>query len=379
MSVAHAIPTIRRSLAEGLAGCPAFVMERSERLAFGQAFHRFAAAYWRHLQAISEESDLTAVGHLASDAWARTPGLLQSRWAEYIALCDRFAASHLGELDMLAAVEEPITLPIEWAMLVCTPDRIDRIDGGDPDDDATWERITDYKTEQGEMDHEFQIHWYAQMRFLTQPALQRIDLVLDLVRWGAPHDPITVERGELDAWWDTTLAALRHRLDVGPGAPPVGGPACEGCALRRTCGESLPSVAIAPATEEEADILLSEHHRLDAAAKVRWGLLEEFYRDRAPRLDVNGEEIGFLRSRKPAFRWVALPSAVAAWARKRSMDWRPFVGLVTKPVTNRGVQDLAVADGMAVFEFNPPQFKTRKALVGTRKRRALSDDGGAMG
>lgn len=374
MSIAHAVPTIRRSMAEGLATCPAFVMERSERLAFGQAVHTFIAAYWRRLQELGEESDLTGWPALAIDAWARTPGLRQSRWQEFEGLCERFAQSHLGDLHTLAAVEEPITRHVGWAVLVCTPDRIDRLDGGDPDDEAVWERITDYKSELGEMDHEFQLHWYAQMRFLTRSALQRLDLVLDLIRWGRPHDPITVERGELDAWWDAVMQALRHRLDVGPGAP-TGGPACEGCALRRTCGESLPSVALAPQTDDEADELLSEHRRLDAAAAVRWGLLDEYYRDRDPRLDVNGEEIGYLLSRKPSFRWTAMPSAVAAWARRRGMDWRPFVGLATKTVSNRGVQDMAVADGVGALGFSPPTFKTRKALVGTRKRRKEDSDG----
>jgi len=378
MSVAHAVPTIRRSLAEGLASCPAFVMERSERLAFGQAVHRFIAAYWRHLQALGEETDMTGWRDLAADAWARTPGLLQSRWREYAGLCERFTQTHLGDLHTIAAVEEPITLHVGWAILVCTPDRIDRVDGGDPDDEATWERVTDYKTEQGEMDHQFQLHWYAQMRFLTRPALERLDLVLDLVRYGRPHDPITIERGELDEWWDATLQGLRHRLEAGPGAP-VGGPSCAGCALRRTCGESLPSVAVAPQTDDEADVLLSEHRRLDAAATVRWDLLEEYYRDREARLDVNGEEIGYLLSRKPTFRWVALPSAVAAWARSKGMDWRSFVGLTTRTATNRGVQDMALAAGMAVMEFSPPSFKTRKALVGTRVRRKAAEEGDGRG
>jgi hypothetical protein len=370
MSVIHDVPTIRRSLAEGLATCPAFVMERSERLAFGQAVHTFIATYWRHLQAIGEESDLTRWTELAANAWARTPGLLQSRFREFMGLCERFVQMHLGDLRSLAAVEEPITRHVGWAVLVCTPDRIDRIDGGDPDDDATWERITDYKSELGEMDHWFQLSWYAQMRLLARPALQRLDLVLDLIRFGQPHDPITVERGELDVWWDATLRAVRHRLDAGPGAP-VGGPACEGCALRRTCGESLPSMAVAPQTEEEADIVLAEHRRLDAAAKVRWGLLEEFYRDRLPRDDVNGEEIGYLETREDSFELLLNASEMRFFAALSGMDPDALV----KPVTpnNAGLKDQLAALGLARYYRKPPVFKTRKALVGTRKRRRTEE------
>jgi hypothetical protein len=373
VSAVHAIPTIRRSLAEGLATCPAFRMERSERLAFGQAAHQFIAAYWRHLQALREETDMSGWQPLAVDAWARTTGLAQSRFHEYMGLCERFVGSHLGELHTLAAVEEPITHHVGWGILVCTPDRIDRIDGGDPDDDATAERIVDYKTEMGEMDHLFQLSWYAQMRFLTRPALQRLDLVLDLVRWGRPHDPITIERGELDAWWDATLQALRHRLDAGPGAP-VGGPACEGCALRRTCGESLPSVAIAPETEEEADELLAEHRRLDEAAKVRWGLLEEWYRDRPARPEVHGEEIGYLETREDSFELLIGASQMRLFAALSGMDPDALVAPVTP--SNKGLRERLVELELARFYRKPPVFKTRKAMVGTRVRRPRTEEAG---
>jgi hypothetical protein len=353
-------------MAEGLATCPAFVMERSERLAFGQAAHAFISTYWRHLQSLGEETDMAGWTSLATDAWARTPGLHQGRFAEFMDLCERFVRSHLGELHALAAAEEPITLNVGWAILVCTPDRIDRVDGGDRDDAATWERITDYKTEQGEMDHWFQLSWYAQMRFLTRPSLKRLDLVLDLIRWGRPHDPITVERGDLDVWWDTTLTALRHRLDVGPGAP-VGGPSCEGCALRRTCGESLPSMAIAPQTEREADVLLAEHRRLDAATKVRWGLLEEFYRSRSARPDVNGEEIGYLTTREDSFELLVDAGQVRLFAALSGMDQDALI----RPAVpdNAGLRDRLVELGLARYYRKPPIFKTRKALVGTRVRR----------
>jgi hypothetical protein len=76
-------PVIRRSMAEGLMTCPDYRLEQSEVLAFGRAFHLFVADYWRHLQAIGEESDLNSWELIASEAWARTPGLRQSRFGEY--------------------------------------------------------------------------------------------------------------------------------------------------------------------------------------------------------------------------------------------------------------------------------------------------------
>jgi PD-(D/E)XK nuclease superfamily len=370
VSVAHAIPTIRRSLAEGLASCPSFVMERSERLAFGQAFHRFAAAYWRHLQAIGEETDMTGWRPLAQDAWARTPGLRQSRFAEYIGLAEKFVDTHVGELATLSEAEEPIPLNVGDMVLVCTPDRIDRLDGGDRDEDATWERITDYKTELGEMDHEFQLFWYVQMRFLTQPALERVDAVLDLVRRGWPHDPITIERGALDSWWATTLDGLRHRLAIGPG-PRDGGTQCDSCALRRTCGEALTVAVAIPETDEEADALLAEHHRAKAAADARWHALETYYDGRDERV-VGDEEIGYLAARKPSFRIAVGSRELVHWAFRHGMDG--FSLVTPTRITNRGLQDQLQVAGLGAPALGEPEFKTRKALAGTRVRRRPAGD-----
>jgi PD-(D/E)XK nuclease superfamily len=366
MNLAHATPpTVRRSLAEGLLTCPRFRMEESERLAFGQAFHAFIASYWRHLQAIGEETDMSGWLPLAKDAWARTPGLLQSRFAEFMDLCERFAATHLGELDTLVAVEEPMALNLGWVVLVCTPDRIDRVDGGDPDEDATWERITDYKSEMGEMEHAFQLSWYAQMRFLTRPSLERIDVVLDLVRWGLTDDPLTIERGDLDAWWDTVLQGLRRRLE-GSAEPPRGGPACVGCALRRTCASALTTAVAIPETDDEADQLLADHRRADAAAGARWEALKMYYAGRSPRV-VNGEEIGFLQSRDESFELLVGPRAMRLFAAMNLMDQDAL--LQVAPIRNKGLQNRLIELGVARRYRKPGEFKTRQAEPEAKCRR----------
>ncbi len=374
MSIAHPLPAVRRSLAEGWASCPAFVMERSERLAFGQAAHLFIASYWRHLQAKGEETDMTGWTDLATEAWARTPGLLQSRFGEFMALCDHFTQTHMGEMDTLLAVEEPITRNVGWAVLVCTPDRIDRADNGDPDEDPSWLRLRDYKTEAGEMDHEFQVWFYVQMIFLSMPSVERVDVELDLIRRRMPNEPFTIERGDLDIWWEATLKALHHRLDSGPGAP-VGGPACESCALRRTCGESIPSLAVAPQTQEEANALLAEHRRLAGAEAVRWALLEEFYRNHPAQPDVNGEEVGFLETRTDSVELLATAAQMRDFASGLGMDPDTYL----KPVvpSDRDSRELLEAEGLLRFYRKPEVFKVRKALRGTRvHQRREADDGG---
>src|ERR1043166_1306529 len=236
----HALPVkpvIRRSLAEAPPGCPRFPMEDSERLAFGQAFHTYAASYILHCQALGEESDLTAVFELARDAWARTRGLNQerciqpqdgSRDAEFFDLCHRFSEANLAGLDTLQHVEHTLTYDVGFPLLTCTLDRLDRVDAGDPDDDPTWLLVRDWKTELGEMEHGFQIRWYTQMLFLTQPGLQNVDFEVVPVRRGRPYDAITFQRGDLETWWNMVMQALQEVLES-PMAPPYGGAQCENC------------------------------------------------------------------------------------------------------------------------------------------------------
>ncbi len=360
-------PEIRRSLAEGLLACSDFQREDSERLAFGIAAHDFFALYWRHLQAVREESDLTAVRGLAGQAWARTPGLLQSRYDEFMALAERFAETHLGNLRTLVAVEETQVLDVGWAVLTCTIDRIDRIDEGDPDDDATWECIWDGKTELGEMDHEFQIKWYVQSRFLRRPRLQRISFVLDPVRLGRPDDPIDFERGQLDEWWEITLDGLRRRLATPPGNP-TGNPKCYECALRTACARSLTDAREMPTTVAEADEQLAEHHRMAAGAATRWEGQRCFYEAHEPRV-VQGQDVGYMTTLEESFEIVAEPAEFWDWAEAQGWDAR---GLAKPTIpNNRAMRDLAVAAGIARRYFKKPTFKTRiHKPLGRKQRRA---------
>ncbi len=362
-------PVVRRSLAEALLACSDFQREDGERLAFGVAFHDFVALYWRHLQSVREESDLTAVRGLAGKAWARTPGLLQSRFDEFMDMCERFAAMYLGELATLTDIEHTEVLDVGWAVLTCTIDRVDRRDGGDPDDDATWESIRDEKTEQGEMDHAFQIRWYVQMRFLNHPRLRRISFIINPVRLGRPDEPIDFERGDLDEWWEITLDGLRRRLET-PKGNPTGGPKCYECALRATCGKALAEAREIPTTEAEADEQLAEHHRMEAAAEVRWAAQKEWYRGRDERV-VGGEEVGFLLTQEPSVEVLVTPAEMRFYNALSGRDQDAYLKVGTP--TNRGVVDQMLALGLARSRFKPRQFKVRiHKELGRKARRAAA-------
>lgn len=359
--------SIRRSYAEGKLACSDFEREDSERLAFGIAFHDYVASYWRHLQAVRQETDLTAVRRLAGEAWARTPGLLQSRFDEFMTLAERFADTHTGNLSTLIAVEETQALDVGWAVVTCTVDRVDRLDDGDPDDDPTWVCIWDGKTEFGEMDHEFQIRWYVQMYFLRHPRVERVDFVIDPVRGYKPDEPISFERGDLAEWWDITLDALRRRLEM-PRGNPTGGPKCHECALRLGCARSITEARAIPSTEEEADEQLGEHHRLAAGAAVRWEAQREFYRGRDERV-VQGELVGFLKTISPSFEVTASPRQLWRWAKRRRRNLLTLFKFA--PVRDRRDQDALIVEGLGRMRFKPAQFKTRAHKpLGRKQRRA---------
>jgi hypothetical protein len=361
-------PVIRRSLAESLLTCSVFEREDAEYLAFGQAFHSFAAAYQLHCRAIGEETSLVDVGRLANEAWHRTPGLMHGRWPEFMKLCDDFAQTHRAGLDSLLHVEHTEVLDVGWAILTCTIDRIDRADLGDPDDEPRRELDTDWKTEQGEMDHAFQASWYIQMRFVNHPNLEEVVFQVDSVRDRYRADPLVVRRGQLDLWWKGMLVALRERWEAPPSSRvPTGGPACEGCAHRFDCPKALTVAREIPETEEQADELFEEALRLEQAFAARKSALEVFYRRRAERV-VAGHEVGFLRPRLPHLKVTAKPLGLRAWLNKRHLDGDSVLKVDNEQLRQSAIREQLVDAGLAVEEFSKPAFKWRHYVPARQAR-----------
>jgi hypothetical protein len=350
-------PIIRRSTAEALLQCGHFEREDNDRLARGQAFHAFVASYFRRCAEEHEETLFTAVPELASRAWAHQRGLRQSEWDDFLALCDRFARSHAARLDTLVAIERTFTHDIGWALLTATTDRIDRIDLGDRDDEPTRIRIPDWKTEWELMDHWFQMRWYTQMAFLELPALEEVEFVIDLVRFGREMEPIVFVRGELDFWWETTLLALRDRVST-PGEP-TGGSACADCVKRFNCARATALSREVPETIEQAVELYQEDLRLQEAHQLRWAGLERFFLDREP-LVVGDRELGFLVPRDDSFVITGRPMAVVQALRTVGWDGMPLLTIPGSKITHKAVQQALVDAGVAEYRRGAPAFKDRK-------------------
>ncbi len=368
---------IRRSLAESLLTCTEFEREDGEQLAFGTAFHSFAAAYILLCQSSGEETRHTDVARLSSEAWARTHGLLQSRYSEFMELCERWATSTLANLDTLLHVEHTETLDVGFAILTATMDRIDRADMGDPDEEPQRELIGDHKTEQGEMDHSFQERFYIQMRLLNHPALQEVGLLINPVRDRWSTEPAWYRRGELELWWKTMLMALRDRVQ-GPRGNPTGGPACNGCARRYSCPKALAVAREIPETEDQADEQFQELLRLEEAVAVRKEGQKVFYRDRTDRV-VAGKEIGFLTPRDPHLVITAKPLDLRKWLNRHHMDGDSVLKVDTEQLGRSAIQDKLVVAGLAKRELGKPAFKWRnfvpaRAARAEKKRKSDSEE-----
>jgi hypothetical protein len=359
-------PIIRRSLAEGLLACTQFEREDGEQLAFGQALHSFIAAYTLLCQASGEETRRTDVARLANEAWARTPGLLQSRWQEFMDLSEHFAETRPAQLETLMHIEHTITLDVGFAILSCTVDRIDRIDHGDPDEEPRDIQTSDWKSERGEMNHEFQAKWYSQMEFLTMPTVDSVVFAVHALRdWWVP-DPYIFQRGELDLWWKGTLQGLKARLDT-PTAAPVGGPACPGCLKRTSCSRAT-AVAIAiPDNQDAADETFQETLRLEEALEVRKQGLKHWYSGHSEQV-VHGKEIGFLTPREPNLIVTAEPMAVMKFLNKRHMQGSAVLK-VDKAEINHGMADKLIQGGLAKREVSQPAFRWRNHVPARDERK----------
>jgi len=362
-------PVIRRSLAESLLACTQFVMDDGEQLAFGTAIHAFIAAYTLLCKSSGEETRFTDVGRLAAEAWSRTEGLDQGRWPEFMALCEHFAETHPAELSTLMHVEHTLTHDVGWALLTCTVDRMDRTDFGDPDEAPRSIQISDWKSERGELNHEFQGRWYSQMAFLSFPSVMDIVFAVHALRdWFKP-DPLIFHRGELDLWWRATLDGLQARLAT-PNAAPIGGPACASCAKRYECPKAIAVARLIPENDEQATEILQDRLRMAEGVSVIDDALKLYFADR-PQLVAAGHEVGFLQTREPSFKVTAPASKLLKWVRKKRMDMDAMLKAVS--ITNRGVQEDLIKAGLAVREFNPAEYKIRKHLSARKNATEVED------
>lgn len=317
-------PVIRRSLAEALLTCSRHVREDSERMAFGQAVHEFIRHYFLRCHELREESLLDMVGEIAETAWNSIDGNRQDRWDEFMFTCEEFARNHEAELDTLLLIEKAQVVDVGWALLTCQVDRVDRIGGGDRDDPPTKLRLRDYKTEWRLGSHLFQVYWYVHTLFLTYRWVREIEVEIDLVRSpGRPTAPLVFHRGELDIWWKWRMAKLRPLVAAilaGTNtAPPVGGPACDGCQIRYSCARAVAPAALMPTNDDQARALFADHLRLREGAQVAKDALAQYQDGKEP-LIGHGFRFGNQTPQHVGVRAVGSVADVIKWARRKRLD-----------------------------------------------------------
>lgn len=378
------IETYRRSTVESVIQCNAYEGDRSLEAGAGTAFHTAVKAYWLHCQARREESDLSAIVPIARRAFL-TPevGLHPDLLDDLVELFDHFARSHLAELDTLLRLEDTIeadpglTNPITGAAIrfTGTPDRLDRLDGGDPDDDPTWVAIGDYKTNRAVVNNMFQGRFYALLVFLTMGTVDRVTTRFDYVRFphvrglrqaGAQNGVIEidywreeVEDGWLGEWWETIKLLFLEKLTAP--VEPQGCAACEYCRKRTTCGGVLTPYTGTPITVEEAHALYRDWLRAKQVERTRWKALEGFFRiTGTPAQHWEGDDVGFQRPREPRLV-VTDPLAVVTHMEALGMDGRgALYTAIDKRKVPAAIHPSLVEVGAARREPGDLAFKRRR-------------------
>lgn len=367
MILADTRPEIRRSRAQGKIACEGFQLEENERLARGTAVHRFIHRWTGFAEGAGREPDYAEARELAKGAWADTPGLDTFDYEDFMDLCQRYAQSHLADLDTLIGYEQTLKLDVGWAVLTCTYDRLDRFREDDPDDPLWRALLRDYKTEHRRMDHEFQKRWYAQMLLIALTSLEEVWWQEDPLRSPNLPDPERIVRGQFDEWWEVTLKALYQR-ELEPTGERYGSVNCFECVNRVDCAHALRPATILPRTEEEARLLAREQRRFQAGAEARWNALAAYTNGRAP-IFVEGEYVGHMAPIEDRLVITASDEEVLDYLAQtpgfepeKIERWPSKSALVTSRglLTNPGIREKLVAAGLAKLVPGEPEMKARK-------------------
>jgi hypothetical protein len=299
------VPLIRRSTAENVLACPTWSRANSEAAAFGQLVHEGIAVYLQTLKHYSEDTRIRDVDRIARSTFHRTPrGIPLDRLDEYRDLLEKYARSLPVWHGTLLRVEHQLRHDIGWAVLSGQFDVEERIDSDDVDDPISAIRLTDHKASWDTAPNHFQMRWYTCLAFLEpgREALEHVEFRTVALRgnadpWEEEWSRWDFEHGELGDWWENDvlqpLAELwPKRRQLGP----HGGPACQYCAKRLTCGSSVPPASIAPRDSTEAEEFFQDLLRLDALVEERRKALWQFFSDRDPQV-LAGHDVGYLESR----------------------------------------------------------------------------------
>jgi hypothetical protein len=350
-------------LAQAWLSCTEYASDIGENAAFGQTFHDAVHQYLLTCQAQGEETRLEDVDRIAREAFFREArGLAPARLADIRDLLDRFAHSHAANLDTLFKVEYTLTTEVSFAILTGTVDRLDRTDGGDPDDPPTEIQVRDWKTQWAQEDFSFQMRWYGALACLEWPSIRQVTTEVDYVRVDALRQVETYDRDQLLTWWEDVLYGLQQRLE-GPKGTPTGGAACQYCRKRMHCAASSSLSRAVPENESQAQELFQDFIRFEHAVEEHRKGLQAYFNDRPP-VVWQGFELGFLRPREE--HWHADdPRAVKKFLDNQGLEGDlALVTAVDAKKVAPYLQKEMVEAGVAAYRLGEPQFKHRKAAEG---------------
>jgi len=356
-------PVVRRSLAQAWLSCTEYESDAGENAAFGTVAHDAIQRYTLSCLAHEEETRLGDVDRLAREAFFGVArGLSPHRLDDVRNLLDRFAHTHTANLDTLMHVEYTLTTEVPFAILTGTVDRLDRTDGGDPDDPPTELTVIDFKTQWGQEDFSFQMRWYAALACLEWPSVRQVTTEIDYVRMDALRQVETYDRNQLLAWWDDILYGLQQRLE-GPKGTPTGGAACQYCRKRMRCAASSSLSRAVPESESQAQELFQDLVRFEHAVEEHRKGLQAYFNDRPPFV-WQGFELGFLRPREEQWR-ADDPEAVKQFLDSKGLEGDlALITAVDAKKVSPALQREMVEAGIATYRLGEAQFKHRKATEG---------------
>lgn len=364
MAVATAVkkPVLRRTVIAGLLGCLEYESGQSENASFGSALHAAIARYWQTCKAHDEESRMADLDTIAREVFFGTVwGIDPGRYQEFRDLLDLFARTHTAELISLKHLEHTLVVETDVAVLTGTADRIDRIDGGDPDDPPTILLIRDYKSQWAVEDHAFQLTFYAAAAAITWPSVRMVATEADHFRLqGKGIVRAEYERDYLLQWWEDMLVGVRDRLErLGAGrAAPTGGVGCQYCKKRLRCAAAIPPFDSAPENLDQAEEMFQTMLRYEIGLEESKSALKAYFKEREAEV-WGGLEIGFLRPLDESWK-AKKPLEIAKALTELGQDGKAALSVDASAVPSY-LKGEMVRRGLAEYVLGAPTFKHRKA------------------
>jgi len=295
------LPRLSRYRVEALLECPVWEPGPGSPAAnFGKAAHR-ALELWANDPA-AEVAACIAAGV------AETQGFPAERHDELVRMVTQYAGNreHPREGGWAVATEVEMERTADGiAVLSGIADRCDTL----PDEGAV--RIVDYKTGWSAVKEPesapFQVLFYAGLASRLHLAAEWFRVEIHALQTGWVHSwDLGVE--DVEEWWQGMAERLGDVL-ANPDKRPTGGPACGFCKKRWECGAAVTALAHAPTTDAEAEEVIRETVRLEAAADERKKALRA-YMDKREATTIAGVRLGYELS-KPAVRVLDKERALA--------------------------------------------------------------------